>query len=212
MTKSNEAKSRYDTGILKKKYRENPFTAEGRFQVPVRNKSERIDTAGPLALVDTVTGEAQDVAEVRRVKMVDPERFVKIFVAHLHAFFELKPGTIKLMMAVMDELGKKINAHGDVIYLNHRQVVEYYERHDAKPLAKSTYLTALAELTEKGFIAPSEDANLYFINPAIFFNGDRIRLVTELRKRRTKTEKLEQRGQERLPGIVSDNPDEQEGS
>ena len=57
----------------------------------------------------------------------------------------------------------------------------------------------MTELTEKGFVAPSVDTNLWFVNPAIFFNGDRVRFVTELqRKRKSRMQELEAAGQTKL--------------
>lgn len=186
--------------ILRKKYRENPFV-DGRFTVAMRNKSEVLDTAGPMQLVASQTGEAIDVAEIRRVKTIDTERFVKLFVGQLDAFFDLKPGTVRLMTALIDELSQARYAHGDTIYLNYARVSDYFERHNAKPPAKATFFSSMAELTEKGFVAPSVDTNLWFVNPAIFFNGDRIRFVTELRRKRAaerRREELEAAGQSRL--------------
>lgn len=192
-----DTKSGYNTEVLKKKYEENPFVSDGRFQVPTRAKHMKIDTAGPLALTDTSTGETVDVAEVRRVREVDSDRFVKLFVSQLNVFFDLKPGTMKLMTALIDELSQAKYANGDRIYLNYGQVRQYFERHDSKVMAKSTFMIALSELVEKGFIAPSTLPNLWFINPAIFFNGDRVRFVTELRRKKVShQQKLEDAGQQ----------------
>lgn len=185
--------------ILRKKYKENPFVQDGTFSVPMRSKTDVLETAGPMVLTDSTTGEAMDVAEIRRRKTVDTDKFVKLFVSHLHAFFDLKPGTIKLMTALIDELSQARYMNGDTIYLNYARVVEYFERHQTKPPAKGTFFSAMAEMTEKGFVAPSVDQNLWFVNPAIFFNGDRVKFVTELRRKRTsKTEQLEAEGQQRL--------------
>lgn len=211
LTKTGEAgrktATKYDTSVLKKKYEESPFTSNGRFQVPTRGKGEKMDTAGPLALT-TKDGEVQDVAEIRRVKQVDSERFVKLFVGQLHAFFDLKPGSVKLMTALIDELSQARYMNGDQIYLNYNSVKGYFEKHGAKGMAKTTYMTALAELAEKGFVAPSINPNLFFINPAIFFNGDRVRFVTEIRRKRTKQEQLEAAGQQRL-GLDQNEENEQ---
>lgn len=194
-----ESKSaRYDTMILRKKYEENPFLVDGRFQVPTRNKGERLETVGPLAVVDSATGEATSVAEIRRVKHVDSERFVKLFVGQLNAFFDLRPGSVKLMTAIIDELSQSRYVNGDQIYLNYNQVRSYFVKHGSAPPAKTTFLLSLAELVEKGFVAPSINPNLFFINPAIFFNGDRVRFVTEFRRKKNKREELESRGQGRL--------------
>lgn len=193
-------KSGYDTSVLKKKYEDNPFVADGRFHVPTRAKHTRLDTAGPLALTDSKTGETVDVAEVRRVREVDSDRFVKLFVSQLNVFFELKPGTLKLMTALIDELSQAKYANGDLIYVNYNQVRRYFDRHESKMMARSTFMLSLTELVEKGFIAPSTLPNLWYINPAIFFNGDRIRFITEIRKKKVSAaEALEAKGQARLP-------------
>lgn len=193
-------KSGYDTSVLKKKYEDNPFIADGRFHVPTRAKHTRLDTAGPLALTDSKTGETVDVAEVRRVREVDSDRFVKLFVSQLNVFFELKPGTLKLMTALIDELSQAKYANGDLIYVNYNQVRRYFDRNESKMMARSTFMLSLTELVEKGFIAPSTLPNLWYINPAIFFNGDRIRFITEIRKKKVSAaEALEAKGQARLP-------------
>lgn len=190
--------SKKSTGILRHKYKENPFVESGVFRVPTKTRTEMLETVGPLAVVSQ-DGEMLQAAEIRRRKVVDNDRFVKLFVAHLDAFFDLKPGTMKLMTALLDELSKTRYINGDTIYLNYGKVVEYFERRGVKPPAKGTFFNAMAEMCEKGFVAPSVDTNLWFINPAIFFNGDRVRFVTEIqRKRMTKAEQLEDRGQQRL--------------
>ncbi|MCB1470006.1 MAG: hypothetical protein KDK08_23310 [Rhizobiaceae bacterium] len=201
--------------ILAKKYTENPFVKDGTFVVPTRMKSSGvIETAGPLVLADTNTGEVMHAAEIRKRIEVDSDRFVKLFVAHLDAFFDLKPGTIRLMTALIDELSQARYAHGDSIYLNYNKVREYFVRKEASPPAKATFFSAMAELTEKGFVAPSVDTNLWFINPAVFFNGDRVRFVTELKRKRQTAEKrrqeLEAAGQEPLALETPQEP--QEGS
>lgn len=188
---------RYDTSILKKKYEESPFIAEDRFKIPIKKKGIKMDTAGPLAIMDTSTGEMKEVSEIRRITEVDGEQFVKLYTAHLGAFFDLKPGTHKLVYALLDELGKSRYANGDTIYINYDQIVRYYDKVSAKAPAKSTYMLALAELTEKGFVAPSKDRNLWFINPALFFNGNRVRFVNEFRKKKVSNQqKLEAEGQQ----------------
>lgn len=185
--------------ILKRKYKENPFVKGSNFVLPMRNRTERLETSGPLHVTDSATGESMDVAQISRVRTVDSEKFVKLYVAQLHAFFDLKPGTHRLMMALIDELSQARYMNGDQIYLNYNKVVDYFERNDTKPPAKATFFGAMAEMTEKGFVAPSVDTNLWFINPAIFFNGDRVKFVTELRrKRQSKQEQLEDAGQQRL--------------
>lgn len=189
-----ELKKSYDTEALKTKYEENPFVVDGRFQVPMRKRLKKLDTAGPLSVSDGQGGEVR-TAEIREVITVDNEQFIKLFVGNLNVFFDLKPTTIKLVTAVISELSNKKYINGDQIYLNYKTVCDYFEKHDSKAMSKPSYMTALAEMTEKGMIAPSNLQNLFFINPAIFFNGDRIRFVTEIRRKKSAREELEKAGQ-----------------
>ena len=49
-----------------------------------------------MALTDTKTGETVNIAQVWKVELVDSDKFVKLYVANLDAFFDLKPGTIRI--------------------------------------------------------------------------------------------------------------------
>ena len=51
----------------------------------------------------------------------------------------------------------------------------------SEPDFKSILLQRHARTHPKGFIAESTNPNLYWINPALFFNGDRVRFVKEYR-------------------------------
>lgn len=166
--------------ILRQKYKENPFMSEdGKGIVVYKNKYTQVETNGPLAITDTGSGETMNIAQVRKVELVDSDRFVKLYIANLDSFFDLKPGTIRIMTAVLSEVADARNAHGDTIYLNYNRVKEYFSAKGTKPPARPTFFSAMAEMVEKGFLAPSVDTNLWFINPTIFFNGDRIRFVNE---------------------------------
>lgn len=185
---------------LKIRHRTNPFVNDdGNGLIVYKKKGETLETTGPLVVSDSQTGEVYSTAQIRQTKIVDGERFVKLFVRHLDAFFDLKPGTVKLLMALIEELSQARYAHGDTIYLNYNKVVEFFQSKGTKPPAKGTFFSAMAELTEKKIVAPSVDVNLWFVNPAVFFNGDRVRFVTELRRKKlTETEKLEADGQQAL--------------
>lgn len=190
-----------EPSILRTKHKENPFMRpDGSGLVVYKTKTARVETAGPMALTDTKTGETVNIAQVRKVELVDSDKFVKLYVANLDAFFDLKPGTIRIMTALLSELADARNAHGDTVYLNYGRVREYFETKGSKPPSRPTFFSAMAEMVEKGFVAPSVDMNLWFINPTIFFNGDRIRFVNEyVRVKRSRTQQeLEAAGQQSL--------------
>lgn len=183
--------------LLSKKYDENPFV-DGNFRVPTKQSSELLETSGPLVVSDG--SEKLNVAQIRQRKLVDAERFVKVYVAHLNAFFDLKPGTMRVLTVVLECMTEQQFIGSGRFYLNHNTCKKFFETYGAKSVSKPTFYSALNEMIENGMIAPSTDPNLYFVNPAVFFTGNRIRFVTELeRKRATKREALEAAGQERLP-------------
>ena len=71
-------------------------------------------------------------------------------------------------------------------------------QHGLPAPSSATYYRVIEELIAKGFIAPSENTHLFF-NPAIFFNGDRVRFVTEIRRKKVSAqERLERQGQAAL--------------
>jgi hypothetical protein len=182
--------------LLAKKYDENPFV-DGSFRVPTKQTSELLETSGPLTVSDG--SETINVAQIRQRKLVDAERFVKVYVAHLHAFFDLKPGTIRVLTVVMECMTEQQFIGSGRFYLNYNTCSKFFESFGAKPVSKPTFYSALNEMIANGMVAPSTDPNLFFVNPAIFFTGDRIRFVTELRRKRTsRHEALELAGQKAL--------------
>lgn len=72
----------------------------------------------------------------------------------------------------------------DQVFLNAASVESYFTKKGRKPPSRATFTRALDELVRKGFVAYSDRPGLFYINPAIFFNGDRARFVTEFRRKR----------------------------
>lgn len=200
-TECRKMESESEVSIIKRRYAENPFLERGVFVVPTRKKATaQYQTSGPLTVVDNNSGEIVAGAEVRRIENIDSEKFVKVFVGQLSAFYDLKPGSMKILTMILHEAAKFQNINSDRIYLNYDLAKEHFGKEGSKTPARATFYSALAELTEKGFVAPSTKLNIWFTNPAIFFNGDRIQFVTELRRKRTtEHERLERAGQRSLP-------------
>ena len=171
----------------KKRWRDNPF-ADG-LQMRLMPKSRRLDIDAEMYLT-TTGGEILAGAEIRKVSMVDSDKFVKVFTNKIGLFFGLSLRAQKLLEVLMAQMSAMPG--GDRIYLNSTTVERYMADQGRKGLARATYARALDEMLEKGFIARSDQQHLYFINPAIFFNGDRIRFVEEFRRK-----KAERRADER---------------
>lgn len=198
----NIANSGERVSLIKQRYAENPFVSEDGFRIPVRNKTEVIQTDGPAAVM--VGDEQIAVAQIRKITTVDSEPFVKLFTTELNRFFDLTPTALRIVTILIQDIGKIRLGQGDQVYLTEKSLAETLEGHGMKPPSSATYYRAMEELIAKGFIAPTTNPPLFFINPAIFFNGDRIRFVTELRRKRvSKQDQLEAQGQQALPLTVN---------
>ena len=164
----------------KKRYEENPFV--DRFIVPMRPKSAKMEVDAEMYLT-TTGGEIVAGAEIRKVSLVDSDKFVKVFTDRLRMFFDLTPRSLRLLEVVMAELSR-IPPGADQIFLNAGSFEAYYAKQGRDAPSRATYKRALDEMIRKGFLAYSTRPGLFFINPAIFFNGDRVRFVEEVRRKR----------------------------
>lgn len=162
------------------KYSENPFLAD--LTVPTGRRYKNLK-GGTFSTYSEETGEnlTTEVAQITHVEQVDKEKFVKLFTDELKTFFDLKPATQKILQVVLSELQKTVN--GQTVYLDYKIVLEYFindtDRNGKPLMSRPTFHRATKELMEKQFIAESTYANQYFINPKLFFNGDRLKLVKE---------------------------------
>lgn len=163
-------------------YRENPFLAGS----AMATKRKRVVVSGGKAIVDTATGELENVAEVVMVQHVDGEQFVKLFTQNLRVFFDLTPGTMKLLQVLLAQVQKAPNT--DRVMLNLTIAEDYFTSTKQPVMSKASFHRAVRELIEKQFIAETVLTGLYFINPNLFFNGDRVRFVSEIRKEKSRKE------------------------
>ena len=175
-----------------------PFITGDSFSVPLKKRAEVIQTEGPAAV--TVGDEKIAVAQIRRITTVDSDPFVKLFVAELDRFlFDLSPSALRIVTVLIQSIGKLRVGDGDQVFINERAISDTLMQHGLPAPSSATYYRVIEELIAKGFIAPSENTHLFFFNPAIFFNGDRVRFVTEIRRKKASAqERLERQGQTAL--------------
>lgn len=180
-------------------YKENPFVGNGiACSFPVRKKW--ITVKGGKSIIDDETGTWEATAEVVQVQWVDEDEFVKLFTKNLKIFFDLKPTTYRMLQVVLWQLQKVPNA--DQILLNIKIVEEYFTQTEQPSISNASFYNCIRELIGKNFIAQSYfGSGLYFINPHLFFNGDRVKFTKEIRKRKNakdRREELEVMGQQAL--------------
>lgn len=175
-------------------YRENPFL--DLLRPEMRRKTEVLYDGKKVSLVNRETGEVEDnQIAVARVKFVESEQFVKVYTRNMSAFFELgKPGQ-RVCEFMLDQVADYRNIQRDCVFLYYLEYVEWCKAEDRPGTNKVSFNRGIRELAAKGLIAKSARPNQWFINPAVVFNGDRARFITEIRKKQSKMKELEEEGQ-----------------
>lgn len=155
------------------RYQANPFMGE----VHIKRGSKKLTVGRAGALVNTDTGEI-NATEISMIKQVDRTEFVKLFAEGVKRFFELSPSGAKLLAYVLKVVQEVPGTDRITLHF-----MDYMERFpgDQTGMKKTTFYRGFTELLSKGFIAQSVVPNLYYINPKLFFNGDRAKFVTEYR-------------------------------
>lgn len=162
------------------RHRENPFVVDGL----LKTRTKRVTVSSKRqAILNTETGEITAAAEIVRTQEVDSEAFVKIYTQHIDSIFNLTPSTMKIFKVLLLQVQDVPNA--DRVVLTHKVAADHFLTRSEKVPSPSAFHRALHELIEKKFIAATEGLGTYFFNPALFFNGDRVRFVHELVRRRT---------------------------
>ena len=152
-------------------YKANPSLSE----VGTRPKSAptRIISGQRAMLVGEageVTGEGS-VAFIERQE-VDPEKFVKIYLAGLDGMFQLKKAGQRVFKLLWIQV--QSNPNRDRVELNHLIAGDYGDN-----ITERVFQRGVKELLDKGFIFQSTSSGMYFFNVQFIFNGNRILTAKE---------------------------------
>lgn len=147
--------------------------------VPVKRKRVRSGLASKT-LVDVETGEVAAASVVHQIEDKDSDEFVKVFAAGIAAAYELSATGQRVFQAVLREYENTPMTRGfvDSVYL-----AWFGEGLSGRSvdMSEKTFQRGLKELLGKGFLAP-KTPNLFWVNPALFFKGDRVMFVKEYRR------------------------------
>lgn len=155
-------------------FRENPFIPN--LLIPKGNKNVTIAKSNK-AIFNTSTGEIDDnTLFIGMKKELDKDQFVKIFHSQLQVIFDLSKAALKIFSYIAS-----VTEFGDKILFDLEDCKNYTGYKGVESIYKG-----IGELLKAEMIARTKQSNVYFINPQIFYKGDRIVLVTEYRKKREK--------------------------
>lgn len=172
------------------KHKENPFLEN----FTITTKGKRV-TINPMSkedniLVSQATGEIKGT-HVTAYKQVDDAEFIKLFTANVGLTFNLNQSGRKVFDMLVRVMQHSAITR-DQVYIDDNVREEFTDAHDVK-LASSTMYRGIDDLINKKIIARSNRTNIYFINPSLVFNGDRIAFTTMIERKKSdnKEEELE---------------------
>jgi hypothetical protein len=158
---------------------ENPLLVGG--IVPIRQKRVRA-ALSQRQLVDVQTGEVVVSTEIWQTVEQDDAQFVKVFAAGVAATYELSRTGARVFAAVLAEYERAPLVGGYVASIALAWLDNGLSGHDIG-MSEKTFQRGLKELLARGFLYPRLP-NVYWVNPALFFKGDRAVFVREyIRKR-----------------------------
>lgn len=169
-----------DLRIIKGDYSpdQNPLASVS--EVPMKKKRVRSGLAS-RPLLDAETRNVEAVSVVHQIEEKDSDEFVKVFAAGIAAAYELSRTGQRVFQAILQEYEKTPMSGGfaDSVYLTW-----FGEGLSGRDIGMSerTFNRGLRELMEKQFIAPKLP-NFFWVNPALFFKGDRVMLVREYQRK-----------------------------
>lgn len=136
---------------------------------------------GSKELVDPRTGELAGMAIIQVVEERDDAEFVKVFAEGVRAAFELTKTGYRVFQAVLAIY------QGTSMKGGYAEAVELFWFDNGLnghtiDMSEKTFQRGLKELLSKGFLAPRM-ASSFWVNPTLFFKGDRVAFVREYRRR-----------------------------
>lgn len=168
-------------------------------EIRVRRRYVRT-RGGGQDLVNSQTGELVGVAVIQVVDERDDAEFVKVFAEGVRAAFELTRTGYRVFQAVL-AIYQSTSMKG-----GYAEAVELFWFGDGLngqtvDMSEKTFQRGLKELLTKGFLAPRM-ASSFWVNPSLFFKGDRVAFVKEYRRRRTASVERDPRTVDMLTGQI----------
>jgi hypothetical protein len=151
----------------------NPFVEEAinniEKQVVRKTKVIRPDRTlakqAQLVVSNSDTGEQMGFGAFMQYVEVDEDKFAKVYISQFAAFWELSKPAIRVFGFILTVV--KPGADSFILRMDKALAFTKYSH-------RKMILSGLADLVKNGIIARSKYEDEYFINPLVFFNGDRV--------------------------------------
>ena len=147
----------------------------------VKTKSKKL-VKTQLQIPSLETGEIHS-SNIYSIKEIDEKQFVKVFQDGVKAMYDLTRTAHRVFCLILDEYENEPMTGG---YVDAIQLAWFNGGLSGESIGmhKRTFNRGLAELIDKNFLAP-KSPNIYWVNPSLFFKGDRVRFINEFKIKRT---------------------------
>lgn len=157
-----------DTG---KRFPTNPFFD----YLEVREKDKMIFAKTDALVTNEKTGEVMGQQVIATFKKVDSEKFVKIFTDKISTILDLSRAGHKLLTIILSLIQRQ-SMNTDILMMPMSDA-QAEAKKNGFSLSKRTYDRAISDIIKHGILARHYSPNMYFINPAIIYNGDRTKIT-----------------------------------
>jgi hypothetical protein len=155
--------------------RENPFLEDTVQHIEKGTKTLLFGQKNPDLIVDN-EGSVKGHSLFARKMTVDKAKFMKIFMTGLSNWFDLSKAGIKMFAYVANQ----VEPNRDTFMFDLENCKKF-----TGYAGKNSIFSGLAELVDNHFIARGPNPFVYYINPTIFFNGDRLTFVEQYEVEKT---------------------------
>ena len=144
-------------------------------------KKRYVKTGTSEELVSTLTGEVRQTAAIYTVDERDDASFVKVFAAGVAAAFDLGRTASRVFQLVLQEYERAPMRQG---FAESIELAWFNDGLSGRSvdMSEKTFQRGLKELLAKQFLAPRSPST-FWVNPALFFKGDRVKFITEYRRK-----------------------------
>ena len=167
-------------------YKMNPFVFEKELKIETKTRNLTVRKGTELVNKDNADESESYFSNIVQKKEVDKEEFIKLFTSQIKVYFDLTKTAHKIFLIILALYQKEIGK--DYVLLTCKKAQNIAKTLDFE-LSSPIFYRGIKELIEKKIIAKSVDKIVFYINPAVFFNGDRARFVTEVIKKKEEIEK-----------------------
>lgn len=147
-------------------------------------KKRYVKTGTSEELVNTTTGEVRQTAAIYTVDERDDASFVKVFAAGVAAAYDLGRTASRVFQLVLQEYERSPMRQG---FAESIELAWFNDGLSGRSvdMSEKTFQRGLKELLAKQFLAPRSPST-FWVNPALFFKGDRVKFITEYRRKGSK--------------------------